>query len=118
MAHRREIDFAYMDEILELRRVLIRSLGTTRSGMLQIYGPQRTDLPRAPVPPELTVVDNPGQQDPLNNVNNDVNATESPESAVGANSSAFERGQGDRFWWTTPRKAYHERRLDRIRHGL
>lgn len=86
--------------------------------MLQIYGPQRTDLPRAPVPPELTVVDNPGQQDPLNNVNNDVNATESPESAVGANSSAFERGQEDRFWWTTPRKAYHERRLDRIRHGL
>lgn len=87
MAHRSEIDLAYWDKLLELRDILVLVLGVNRPWMRHSYGPLN------PPPPEPTVVDSPDQQDSLSSVNNYLTVTESPESAVEPNISAFESGQ-------------------------
>lgn len=96
MAHRPEIDLLYNAEIQDLRAILMRTLpGALRPGKPQPHQrPQTTWLLEPAPPPEPTVADVSDTRDPLNDdVNNDVETAESPGSGVGANSSAFERGE-------------------------
>lgn len=97
MAHRPEIDLLYKAEIQDLRAILTHTLpGALRPGTSQPHQrPQTTLLPEPAPPPEPTVADfSSDTRDSLNDdVNNDVETAESPGSGVGANSSAFERGE-------------------------
>lgn len=96
MAHRSEIDLLYKAEIQDLRAILIRTLpGALGPVKHQPHQRPQTTLPPEPAPPlEPTVADVSDTRDLLNfDVNYDVETCESPGSGVGANSSAFERGE-------------------------
>lgn len=96
MAHRPEIDLLYEAKIQELRAILTRTLPyATRSGANRLRQRPQTNLPPERDPaPEPRVDEDSDTADLLNDeVNDDVETSDSPGFEVRTNSSAFERGE-------------------------